>query len=190
LTILVIVLIVLAAIFLVLLLPVYLEVSVAVHGSVDFRVRLIYFFRLLTWELGGRRGTAKVRKIKVTKRPSLSSVFEAAQVEGLWERVGMLVKRLANAMKISSLESDITVSLGDDYYTGMLVGLALPLVIFLNEQFDYGLSLIPAFEEDLMLEGYLSGSLRVRPITVVAPITSFMLSRPVWHAGRILNKDK
>jgi len=190
---LVICLIILLLIVLVLILPVYIEVIVTVRGSVDYRLRVFYLFRLLVWEWG--KQPAKKQEFQVTAKEkrghiTWSSIYKIIQVSGLWNSICLLIKRLANAMKIRKLESDLRISLGDDYYTGMFIGLLLPVVLFLNAQLSSGLRIVPAFEEDLILDGSLTGLVAVRPIRVLAPMTALIFSKPAWKAAWIIFRDK
>jgi hypothetical protein len=108
----------------------------------------------------------------------------------LWNNSWLLIKRLAHAIKICKLESDLRISLGDDYYTGMLIGLLLPVVLLLNAQLSSELKMLPVFEEDLMLDGSLTGVVAVRPIRILAPMTAFIFSQPVWGAAWTLVRGK
>ncbi len=83
------------------------------------------------------------------------------------------------------LTSDLTVSLGDDYYTGMLAGLAIPLVLYLNQRFDGEISLRPAFEEDLLLEGDLLAGFSLSPLKMIVPCLIFACSPQFRRAERI-----
>jgi hypothetical protein len=186
-------LIILLLIVLVLVLPVYIEVIVTVRGNVDYRLRVFYLFRLLVWEWV--KQPAKKQEFQVTTKEkrghiTWSSIYKIIQVSGLWNSILLLIKRLAHATKIRKLESDIRISLADDYYTGMLIGLLLPVVIFLNTQLSSGLRIVPAFEEDLILDGSLTGLVAVRPIRVLAPMTAFIFSPPAWKAAWIMIRNR
>jgi len=98
-----------------------------------------------------------------------------------------LAKRLVSCIKVKRLASDITVSLGDDYYTGMLAGLAIPLVLFLDRRFGGGISLRPAFEEDLLLEGDLLAAFSLQPLKIVVPCLVFACSPQFRRVRRILS---
>jgi hypothetical protein len=178
-------LVILLAIILALILPVYLEIDLGVHGRVDFRVRVFYFFRLLCWEAGEVPAKEQKRRLSsgTNGRSTASQIYRLIRIRGLWNRVWLLVKRLLRAINVRKLESDFRISLGDDYYTGMFMGFSVPAVLFLNAQFSGGLKVVPAFEEDLLLEGDLTGVVAVRPIQILAPAAAFIFSRPGWAAA-------
>jgi hypothetical protein len=186
-------LVLLLLIILVLVLPVYLEIALTAHGRVDLRLRVFCFFRLLCWELGKKPAKKHERQVSARKARghiTWSRINGVIQVKGLWGRTWLLLKRLAHAIKIRKLESDLRVSLGEDYYTGMFTGLLLPVVLFINAQLSGGLKILPVFEEDIMIDGYLTGVVAVRPIHILAPVTAFIFSRPVLKAAWTMVRGK
>ena len=77
---------ILAVLVLILVLPVYLEMDVMIHGRVDFKLRMYFFFRLFCLDLvHGRRGVKPSVKAPGHKRkaPALSCIFRALRVKGL-----------------------------------------------------------------------------------------------------------
>ncbi|MCX6008200.1 MAG: hypothetical protein NTZ34_13200 [Chloroflexi bacterium] len=186
-------LVILLLIVLALVLPVYVEMALTVHGRVDCRLRVFYFFRLLCWELVRKTANKQEHRAAVKEERShitWSRIYRVIQVRGLWNSIWLLIKRLAHTIKIHRLESDLRISLGDDYYTGMCIGLLLPAVLLLNTQFSGELKMLPVFEEDLMLDGTLTGVVAVRPIRILAPMTAFIFSQPVWKAAWIMVRGK
>lgn len=192
-TLLVICLVILLIITLVLVLPVSVEITATFSGRVDVRLRIYYFLRLLGWEPGKQKGNSRKARSEETEKPvpTVSSrLYRAVRVKGVWDRAWLLVKRLFSGMKIHNLESDLKISLVDDYYTGMLAGLLMPLVLFLNTRFSSSLKFQPAFEEEFIFDGYLSGIFQVRPISLLFPFIAFMFSHPGWRVVRIMAGGK
>ena len=178
-----------ALILILLIIPLGVHLSASFHGGAVFRARISCFFGLFSWELStGPSGKDKKTKQAADGRSSsgISRVIEAAQVKGLGDRIRLLAKHLARGTKLHYVRSDLMVSLGDDYYTGMLAGLLIPLVLYLNQSFDDAIKFRPAFEEDLFLEGDISGDLQVRPIHVLAPCLDFALSPEFRRARQIM----
>ena len=186
-------LVILLLLVLVLVLPVYLEIALTVHGRVDLKLHVFYFFRLLCWELVTKPAKKQEQKASAKKAHghiTWSRINRGIQIKGLWNSIWLLIKRLAHAIKIRRLESDLRISLGDDYYTGMFIGLLLPVVLLLNAQLSSELKMLPVFEEDLMLDGSLAGVVVVRPIRILAPMTAFIFSQPVWKAAWTMVRGK
>ncbi len=186
-TLLYILLVVAALIILALAIPVEIEFSAAIHGRVVAQTRFRLLFGLVSFDVKGGAGR-KERGGKGAEGPHfMEKLYNAALVEGIGERSWALAKRLASCVRVKCLASDLTVSLGDDYYTGMLAGLAIPLVLFLDRRFGGGISLRPAFEEDLLLEGDLLAAFSLQPLKIVAPCLVFACSAQFRRVKRILS---
>jgi len=188
LTLLIIVLSVIAFIAL-LLLPLGIWLSASFHGGAVFAARIKYFCGLFSWELStGCRGIDRRVTAEAGGKSDygISRFIEAARVKGVGEKARRLAKNVARRVKVRSVQSDLEVSLGDDYYTGILAGLLIPLVLYLNQRFTGAISLSPVFEEDLSLEGDISCDLLVRPIHVLAPCLAFALSPEFRKARRVM----
>ncbi|MHB8086089.1 MAG: hypothetical protein ACYDHZ_09700 [Dehalococcoidia bacterium] len=184
-----IVLIVLAVILLLLALPLEIEVFALVHGCTDLTVRLKLIYGLISWELGRGDNTKPESKNRIQDEGDFSvfsNVYEAVQTRDIWEQVRLLLKGLSGHIKIRHFDSDFKVSLGDDYYTGMLAGLALPLALLVNQRFGTDIRIVPAFEEDLIMEGYLKSTIDIRPVEVIIPCLAFVCSPSVRQVRKIL----
>lgn len=187
---LIVVLILVALIVLLLVLPLWIGLSASFHGSAVFSAKIIYFSGLFSCELSTGRNGRKKQTMQASDGRSPYRTFrviEAVQVKGLGDRIRLLAKDVARRVKVQSIQSDLKVSLGDDYYTGMLAGLLIPLVLYLNQRFNGDIVLQPAFEEDLFLEGDISGDLRVRPVQVLLPCLAFALSPEFRRARQLMS---
>lgn len=176
-----------ALIVLALSIPVEIEFSAAIHGRVVAQTRFKLLFGLVSFAVKGGAG----RKERGGKGGEgyhfLEKLYNAARVEGIGLRSWALAKRFASCVKVKRLASDLTVSLGDDYYTGMLAGLAIPLVLFLDRRFGGGISLRPAFEEDLLLEGDFLAAFSLQPLKMVMPFLVMACSPQFRSVRRILS---
>jgi hypothetical protein len=176
-----------ALIVLALAVPVEIEFSAAIHGRVVAQTRFKLLFGLISFAVNGGAGRKERRGTGAKGPPFLEKLFNAAQAEGIGARSWALVKRLVSCIKVRRLATDLTVSLGDDYYTGMLAGLAIPLVLFLDRRFGGRISLRPAFEEDLLLEGDLLAAFSLQPLKIVVPCLVFACSPQFRRVRRILS---
>jgi hypothetical protein len=182
-------LVLLGIILLFLSLPVDVELCLRIRGRADFGLRIKYLFGLAQW--AGREGSrARAKHMANSTKQAGGSMtprlWDAAQVDGVWNSIWQLLKRLTGQVRIRRIEADLRVSLGDDYYTGMLAGLLMPLVILLNGLAEGDKTVRPVFEEDLLLDGFLKADLRLRPVGVIIPCLAFISSAPVQRARRIL----
>ena len=160
---------VLALIILALVIPVEIEVSAAIHGRVAAKARIKLLFGLVSFDARGgalRKGPGKAGRDGV---PFLEKLSNASQVDGIWPRSWQLTRSLLSSVEVRRLSADLTVSLGDDYYTGMLAGLLVPLVLYLDRVFKGGISLRPAFEEEPFVDGDLLAGFRLLPLKVLMP---------------------
>ncbi len=178
---------VVAFIVIALAIPVEIEFSAAIHGRAAALTRFKLLFGLISFVVDGSTGKKARGKTESEGIPFLEKLFNAAQVEGIWPRSWRLAKRFAACVKVKRLTTDLTVSLGDDYYTGMLAGLAIPLVLYLDQRFDGGISVRPAFEEDLLLEGDLLAAFSLQPLKMIVPCLVFTCSPQFRRAKRILS---
>ena len=176
---------VLALIVLALAIPVEIEISAAIHGRAVSKTRFKLLFGLVSFDADSGAGSKEQGKTGSDGVPFLKKLFNTAQVEGIWQELWELANRLASCVKVKRLATDLTVSLGDDYYTGMLAGMAIPLVLYLNQRFDGEISVRPAFEEDLLLEGDLFAGFSLRPLKMIMPCLVFACSPQFRRAKRI-----
>jgi hypothetical protein len=186
---LIIVLAILALIILLLVLPLGIRLSAGFHGGAIFKARIKCFFGLLSWEMStahAREEKSAKPELEKTGHHTISQMIEAAQVKGLGARVKLLIKQIYRRVRVRSIQSDLRVSLGDDYYTGMLAGIFIPAVLYLNQRFDGTVLIQPAFEEELFLEGDICGDLQVRPVHVLVPCLGFALSPEFRRARKIM----
>ena len=174
-----------ALIVLALAIPVEIEFSAAIHGRAVSKTRFKLFFGLISFDARGGAGREEPEETGGDGAPFLKKLFNTAQVDGIWQKSRGLAKRFVSCVKVKRLATDLTVSLGDDYYTGMLAGLAIPLVLYLNQRFEGGISLRTAFEEDLLLEGDLLAGFSLCPLKMIVPCLIFACSPQFRRAKRI-----
>jgi len=190
LTLLIIILAVMAVLIVLLCIPLEIEISGLFQPGPDIRIRLRYLFGLISWDLkkqGKKPEYRKPGKVQQGRKGlSISQVWELSQTEGLIVASLKLISRILHKIRSRRIEADLRVSLGDDYYTGMLFGFLIPLILYSGQQPHYDVKLQPAFEEDLLLEGSIYGSWQVIPIKALEPCFVFAFSRPAWQAGRKL----
>lgn len=170
--------------------PVEIEFSAGIHGHIISKTRFRLFFGIISGEIGGgtRKDEHKPDKQGGDGASYLKRIYDAAQVKGLWGKAWELVKQMEGCLKVKRITSDLIISLGDDYYTGMLMGLAIPLVLYLNQRFNGDISLRPAFEEDPILEGDLFADFSLQPLETLVPCLAFICSPQYRRAKRIFSR--
>lgn len=171
--------------------PVNADIKVTIQGQTASKLRVFYFSPRLAWELGNfhkRKRENGKGKSAGGGRPR--RILDVVRVDGLWNKTWVLARRLVSGITVRNLETDLEVSLGDDYYTGMLAGLILPAALFLNERFPCALKIYPAFEEDLRCRGSMDAWIQARPILILGAVAAFMFSRPALQAAWILSRGR
>ena len=182
-------LLILLVVILLLVLPLEVELLAMVHGRAEFTARLKLIFGLVSLKVGRTAKREQGLELQPGEKDDFSLIYrlsEAVQTEGIWEQILLLFKSLRNRVQIRRIESNFRISLGDDYYTGMLAGLSMPLSMLAGQQFGSDINLIPLFEEDLIMDGYLRGDIGVYPIEVIVPLMTFIYSRPVRKVRSLL----
>lgn len=181
---------ILALLVILLSIPLEFELIGQMQPGNKLRLRLTYLFGLISWNLS--RGSRKEAQPEArSTRPdkeglSIAQVGDLLQTEGLIESLGSLVIELFRKIRTDRIEADLRISLGDDYYTGMLFGCLIPIILYMETLPRSEVKLQPAFEEYILLEGSLFGNWRLSPIEVLNPCLSFAFSKPAWRAARKL----
>lgn len=174
-----------ALVILLLVIPVRVELRGSVHNRLDFKLRFEYLFGLVSWESSGRKAATRKSQPESDVADDydwLPRLYDVCRTEGLWDRSWKLARRLWGHVKVEKIDVDLTVSLGDDYYTGTIAGFLIPVCLFINRQFATEINLKPAFEEDLLIEGHINADWRVVPGGILIPFLAFIISSPFRQA--------
>lgn len=89
-------------------------------------------------------------------------------------------------VRISQFEANLRVGLDDPADTGFLFALIGPAVVLLGAFRHHQITVVPSFEDDMILEGYVAGTAHLRPIQLMPPFLRFAFSPP----ARNILKDK
>ncbi len=170
-----------ALIALLLVIPVKVEIRGSVDKRLDLTLRFKYLFGLVCRE---RKAGPDILEGHEDGEGFnwVLRIYDMFRTEGLWGRLRELFKRLRGRARIENVDVDLSVSLGDDYYTGTMAGYLIPIVLLINSRFGTDISLQPAFEEDLFIKGHVYLDWSMRPVHVIRPLLSFYHSLPVRQA--------
>lgn len=130
----------------------------------------------------------KAKKAGMDNFERLKKTVYVLQTGGLLNSLWVLFKRLVRVVRISRIDTDLIIGLGDDYYTGMLCGLLLPALLILERINGSNIRLRPDFTGELVLGGYARTDLIARPAEIALPCLAFICSRPAWNAAVRLYK--
>lgn len=171
----------------VLAIPVQLEVSAELTDRWRGHARLRWWFAVVN--LGSRTTVAKkpapaVAKPKPTAaRPGRGQAALAViRSPGFVTRVVRLGRDLVTRVHVRRFQMRARYGLGDPADTGQLCGTLAPLMAMASAR-GIDVQCLPEFG-DAVLDGACSGTIAVRPLSVLAVIIAFLSSPPAWRAAR------
>lgn len=184
----------LAVVFLCLLcVPIDLSVRLDVQRGTTFRMKVAWFFGLLTRQIGPAGRKKEVKREKPTakrrpifRRPNIGMLYEILRTRGLVRQVIRFLKDVFRQLKFKSLDGDMRVGLGDPADTGLLFAFVGPVIPFLTHPNIRQVVLQPDFGDDVLCEGFVQGALRLQPIRLIIPVGRFVFSLPAIRLGKKL----
>jgi hypothetical protein len=178
---------------LILAIPIDAVLDMDVHGKPVLKTKVRWLFGLVTFQPGGEKAAEKpVRPVERKQKPArktgltevwerFMSVLEALKTKGLLNEVKKLLLRLFRSFDVRELAGEFTAGLPDPAYTGMLYGLFTAATVLFGWPLLRNVRLYPAFDR-FVFEGDLHAVIRVKPISLVWSVLSFMFSLPVMRA--------
>ena len=167
--------------------PVQLEVSAELTDRLSGRVRLRWWFAVIN--LTSRATVAKKHPVAVTTPRSAvtptgggRAMLAALRTRGLMPRVMRLVRALLGRIHLRRLHLTARYGLGDPADTGQLSGMLAPVLALASAR-GMDVRCRPEFTA-AVIDGSCSGTIAVRPLSVLAVIIAFLCSPPVWRAAR------
>jgi len=143
-----------------------------------FRLRFTWLFGMVSKE--AKKGKQKKPEEKPGKKSRFDSrtVLLILRTKGLLKQIKSLIKGILGQLKIRELIADLRVGLGDPADTGVLFAFIGPTTVFVNSLTTHRLRVQPAFGDEAVLDGYLSGHVRLWPIRLVTVFlkTAFSLA--------------
>ncbi len=163
--------------------PMEAALRLDMYGRPRFRVKLAWLFGLVSREMtraGPPAAREKEKRPEGKRRPGdVFSIFNILKTRGLLRQAMRLVKDIFRLPRLKEFLADLKVGLGDPADTGLLFAVIGPASALLHSRFPGNVQLQPDFADDAILEGYISGKVRLRPIQLVPPLLRFVFSRAV-----------
>ena len=180
-----------AIIILLLCVPLDVLLRMDVREKPRLRMRLAWLFGLLSKELRREKKKPEEEAVERKKKPrhrraDARVMFEVLQTRGLFSRLGRLLKSTLGRIKVRELGANLRVGLDNPADTALLFAFVAPASLFLSSSSHHQIRLEPSFADQAVLEGYLYGTARVRPIQLVAPLMGFAFSLPTLKAVKTL----
>lgn len=193
----------LAALFiLVLCVPLGITLRLDVYGRPKLRLKLTWLFGLVGKEVSkGKKKPGKEKpeekKVMVEGRPKprrrevgAKLIFNLLRTKGLPRQIKNLVTGLFRAFKIGDFGADFRIGLDNPADTGLLFAAIGPAVLWLSSAFPHRMRMQPSFAGEAVFEGYLHGTLSLRPILLITPVLGFVFSLPAFRVVKTLVRSK
>jgi len=161
--------------------PINTVVCLEVYGRPAVKVKLVWFFGLLSKEI--REKKKRIEKKKKRERGiGYKTILEILKIEGLFKHLIRFLLRLIRQFRFKDFQADFSIGFSNQAITGLLyaVGGLLPLPGSVKIRPSFGGSVV---------KGYAQGTIHLQPIRVLTVILGFIFSLPVMKLIWLLIKD-
>jgi hypothetical protein len=166
---------------------------VEAYGRPKFRMRLLWLFGLLSKELGKGKRKPEEKKMVAEGKPKrrkrrirATTILQILRTKGLLKRLGSLLRDTISRLSIKEFKANFRVGLDDPADTGLLFAIIGPAIFFLSSSWHNQIRVEPSFEDEAVFEGYLYGTVRLRPIQLVPPFIRFIFSLSIIRVLKVL----
>lgn len=177
---------------LLLCIPLDLVFRTSIYGKLKSSIRLVWLFGLVSKELRRVRKESDEKKAVEHKQKhqdwtrGIKVTSETLRTKGFLEQLISFLKRIFRRIKVKEFTADFKVGLENPADIGLLFAFLAPLNLLLRYFSPHHIRLEPSFTSEAIIEGYLNGAVRVRPIHVAAPVIGFAFSLPTLRAMKKL----
>ena len=170
--------------------PLDLTFSLDTQERSKFRLRFSWLFGLVSKE--AKKGKQKKPEEKPAKKSRFDfrTTLRILRTKGLLRQVKSLIKGILGQLRIRELIADLRVGLGNPADTGVLFAFVGPTTVFVNSLTTHQLMVQPAFGDEAVLDGYLSGHIRLWPIRLVTVFLTAAFSLTTIRVIRTLVLSK
>jgi hypothetical protein len=179
-----------ALVIIILSIPIEAVIKVDTTEKPKLRLKLTWLFGLVKQDLVRRKeklpDKEKPEKEKKKTKPDFGLLLEIIRTEGLLKKAVNLVKDIVGNFEIRELDGEVRIGFDDPADAGLaysLIGVFTPL---LGRSTGRQLKVQPYFSDEVGLEGYLDGSIRLYPASLFGPLSRFFFSRPGFRITRIM----
>ena len=179
-------------IILVLCVPLDMAFRIDIYGRPKFSMKLVWFFGLVSKEITKAKKKPEEKKKVIEGKPKRrgrrvrpGTILEILRTKGLPRQLKGLLKDVLRRIRIRDLVANFRVGLDSPADTGFLFAIVGPITSLLKSISPQQIRLQPDFDE-AVLEGDLSGAVRLQPIRLVIPLLRFVFSLPTMRALKTL----
>lgn len=179
-----------ALVIIALSIPLEAIINVDTTEKPKLKMKLTWLFGLVKQDLSRKRekrpDKKQPEKIKKKKKPDFGLIFEIIRTEGLLKKTVKLLKGVVGKFRIKKLDGEIKVGFDDPADAGLAYSLVGAFTPLLNSSSGRRLRVQPYFSDEIELEGYLDGAIRLYPASLFGPFSRFLFSRPGFRITRIM----
>jgi hypothetical protein len=181
------VIVALASLVVLILLLLCIPLDLAFRTNLDrkprFVLKLVWLFGLLRHEsrpekkkrtVDTRRGARWVNQVEIA--------FDILRIRGFLRRLVSLISKIRRQVRIREFAANLKVALDNPADTGLLFAFLAPINV-LGYIRPHEISIQPSFAGDSLLQGYVYGAVRLRPIQLFPPLITFAFSLPALRAA-------
>jgi len=172
--------------------PLDLVFRASIYGQPKSSIRLVWLFGLVSKELRQIRKESNEKRAIEHKQEhqdwirGIRVTSETLRIKGFLGQLASFIKRIFRRIKVKEFTADFKVGLENPADIGLLFAFLAPLNLLLSYFSPHHIRLEPSFTSEAIIEGYLNGAVRVRPIQLAAPLIGFAFSLPTLRAVKKL----
>lgn len=172
--------------------PIELVFYVNTATRPKIRLRLVWFFGLISKEL--RHSEEKPKKKAISEHDTriddwlqrIKFPLDILQTKGLFRRVIIFVKKIVKCFHVKELAANLKVDLDNPADTGRLFAVLAPLNLAITYFLPYPVKIEPSFTGETIIAGYLNGAIKLIPIQIAASFIWFAFSLPFLRVAKKL----
>ena len=180
-------------IILILCVPIDMSFRMEVYGRPKFKMRLVWLFGLVNKELGRKKrepdenekvpeGRTKRTKWRIKAR----TILQIIKTKDLIRHLGNLLRDIISRLKIKDLSANFRIGLDDPADTGILFATIGAATSLINSYGYHQIRVEPSFEDEIVFEGNLCGTIRMSPIQLTPPFMRFIFSLSTIRVLKVL----
>ena len=180
-------------IILILCVPIDMSFHMEVYGRPKFKMRLVWLFGLVHKELGRKKRepdeneeVTKGRPKRTKWRIKARTILQIIKTKDLLRHLWSLLRDIISRIRIKDISVNFRIGLDDPADTGILfatIGAANSLI---NSYGYHQIEVVPSFEDEVVFEGNLRGTLSLIPIQLIPPFMRFVFSFSTIRVLKVL----
>ena len=180
-------------IILVLCIPVDMSFHLEAYGKPKFKMKMVWLFGLVNKELGrkkkesdGEENTTESRPKRTKRTIKAKTILQIMKTKGFLRSLVNLLKNIFSHLRIKDFSANFRVGLDDPADTGILFATIGAATSVLSSLGYHQIRVEPSFEDEVVFEGDLCGTIRLSPIQLAPPFIRFVFSLSTIRVLKLL----